>query len=112
MKQVNFEQRRNRVRAKVVGTEARPRLHVFRSLRGLFGQVINDEKGITLVSISSKEIKDVKTKMEMASKAGELIAEKAKKAKISKVVFDKSGYKYHGRVKAFADGARKGGLEF
>lgn len=112
MKHIKFEQRRNRVRAKVVGTADRPRLHAFRSLKGMFAQIINDEKGVTLVSVSSKEIKDAKTKMEIASRAGELIAEKAKKAKITQVVFDKSGYKYHGRIKAFADGARKGGLVF
>ncbi len=112
MKKEKFIQRRNRIRAKVSGVSDRPRLHMFRSLNGLFAQVIDDEKGVTLVSVSGKEIKDAKTKTEMSQKAGELIAEKAKKAKISKVVFDKSGYKYHGRIKAFADGARKGGLEF
>jgi large subunit ribosomal protein L18 len=112
MKHIRFEQRRNRVRAKVIGTESRPRLHAFRSLTGIYGQIINDEKGVTMVSVSSKEIKDAKSKVDVAFKAGELIAEKAKKAKITQVVFDKSGYKYHGRIKAFADGARKGGLSF
>jgi len=114
MLQRGFIQRAKRVRAKVTGTSSRPRLSVFRSNRGIFAQIIDDEKGKTLVSISTKEkaLDDVKTKSEKAARAGELLAKVALKAKIKKVVFDKSGYRYHGRVKAFADGARKGGLEF
>lgn len=106
MLQRGFIQRAKRVRAKVTGTPERPRLSVFRSNRGLFAQIIDDTKGKTLVSISAK-----KADREV-SLAGELLAKAALKAKIKKVVFDKSGYRYHGRVKAFADGARKGGLEF
>ena len=109
-----FIQRAKRVRAKVSGTSARPRLSVFRSNRGIFAQIIDDEKGKTLVSISTRQkaLEDTKTKSEGAERAGELLAKAALKAKIKKVVFDKSGYRYHGRIKALADGARKGGLEF
>lgn len=106
MLQRGFIQRAKRVRAKVTGTPERPRLSVFRSNRGLFAQIIDDTKGKTLVSISAKKADGE------VSLAGELLAKAALKAKIKKVVFDKSGYRYHGRVKAFADGARKGGLEF
>lgn len=107
--------RRNRARAKLVGTKAKPRLTVFRSNKYIYGQIIDDEKGITMVSISAKEKKpkgEKNTKMDDAKNAGLSLAEKAKRKKIKKVVFDRSGYQYHGRVKAFADGARKGGLSF
>jgi len=92
----------------------RPRLSVFRSNRYIYAQIIDDVKGRTLVSISSrdKSIKDAKFKLEIAEQVGEKLAVKAKAKKIKRVVFDKSGYKYHGQVKALADGARKGGLEF
>lgn len=86
----------------IKGTTDRPRLNVFRSNKSIYAQVIDDDKGITLVSEKGKD----------ANEIGKKIAEKAKKAKIKKVVFDKNGYKYHGRVKAVADGAREGGLEF
>ena len=114
MNKKGFIQRRRRVRAKIFGSIARPRLSVYRSNRGIYAQIINDESGKTLVSISTKDDKMLKTgtKTEQASLAGETLGKLAVKAKIKKVVFDKSGYKYHGRVKAFADGARKGGLEF
>jgi large subunit ribosomal protein L18 len=114
MNKKGFIQRRKRVRSKISGTADRPRLSVFRSNRGIYAQIINDESGKTLVSISTKDdkIQGSGTKTEKASLAGETLGKLAVKAKIEKVVFDKSGYRYHGRIKAFADGARKGGLEF
>jgi len=111
-KQENRFRRKHRVRAKISGTSSRPRLAVFRSLRHVWVQVINDEKGITLVSASDKELKDKGNKTEIATKVGELIATKSLEKKITSVVFDKSSYKYHGRVKALADAARKKGLKF
>mgnify|MGYP001598406381 CR=1 FL=1 len=109
-----FIQRKKRVRAKVSGTSARPRLSVFRSNKYIYAQIIDDAKGKTLVSAGSKdkEIKEAKTRMEKAGLVGEIIAKRGAKAKIKKVVFDRSGYKYHGIIKALAEGARKGGLEF
>jgi len=111
-------QRKRRVRSKVNGDEKRPRLNVFRSNRHVFAQIIDDLKGKTLVSMSDLEIKSPAkkeqakmTKKETASLVGEELAKKALKKKIKKVVFDKGGYKYHGRVKEVASGARKGGLE-
>ena len=101
--------RRRRVRAKVHGTAARPRLSVFRSNRGLFVQLIDDENGVTLAAAQWTEAKDLKP-MERAKKVGELVAERAKAAGIERAVFDRGGYQYHGRVKALADGAREGGL--
>jgi large subunit ribosomal protein L18 len=101
--------RRRRVRAKVRGTAARPRLSVFRSNRGLFAQLIDDENGVTLAAAQWTEAKDLKP-MEGAKKVGELLAERAKKAGIERAVFDRGGYQYHGRVKALAEGAREGGL--
>jgi large subunit ribosomal protein L18 len=101
--------RRRRVRAKVRGTAARPRLSVFRSNRGLFVQLIDDENGVTLAAAEWTEARDLKP-MERAKKVGELVAERAKKAGIERAVFDRGGYQYHGRVKALADGAREGGL--
>jgi large subunit ribosomal protein L18 len=103
--------RRRRVRAKVFGTAARPRLSVFRSNRGLFAQLIDDENGVTLASAqwTEADAKGLK-RMEQATKVGELLAERAKKAGIERAVFDRGGYQYHGRVKALADGAREGGL--
>jgi large subunit ribosomal protein L18 len=112
MNKENFEQKRKRIRSKVFGTNDRPRMSVFRSNKSIFCQIIDDAKGKTLVSASFKEIKEGKTKSEKTGFLGELIAKKALKKNIKKVVFDKSGYKYHGRIKALADGARKGGLVF
>ena len=105
--------RRRRVRAKVVGTAARPRISVFRSNRGVFAQVIDDETGRTLASVQWTEA-DLRTlaPLEQAKRAGELLAERAKAAGIDTVVFDRGGYQYHGRVKALAEGAREGGLTF
>ena len=107
--------RHTRVRKKVVGTTDIPRLNVFRSNKNIFAQIIDDEKGVTLVSASSidKELKLTNGgNLEAATKVGELLAKRAKKAKIKKVVFDRGGYLYHGRVKALADAARENGLEF
>lgn len=104
--------RSKRVRAKIKGTHLRPRLSVFRSNRFIYAQIIDDEKGNTLVSAYEKELKlDDKT-VDKAKELGALIAKKAKAAKISTVVFDRGSYKYHGRVKQVAEGAREGGLKF
>ena len=105
--------RHARVRNKVYGTEECPRLNVFRSNSHIFAQIINDEKGTTLVSSSSVELK-IKNggNVEGAKLVGKDIAEKAKKAGITNVVFDRGGYQYHGRVEALADAARENGLEF
>jgi large subunit ribosomal protein L18 len=105
--------RRRRVRAKVRGTAERPRISVFRSNRGLFAQLIDDDAGRTLASVqwTEDDLRSLKP-MEQATKAGELLAERAKAAGIDSAVFDRGGYQYHGRVKALAEGAREGGLSF
>ena len=105
--------RRRRVRAKVRGTAERPRLSVFRSNRGVQAQVIDDVAGHTLAAVSwtEAELKSLSS-MEQAQRAGELLAERAKGAGVETVVFDRGGYLYHGRVKALADAAREGGLQF
>jgi len=111
----NLINRKRRTRVKIK-SDLRPRLSVFRSNKEIYGQVIDEKNGNVLISYSSKQIKETKTKKlgkkEKAFVVGEKLAELAKKKKISKVVFDRSGYKYHGRVKSLADGARKGGLNF
>ena len=105
--------RRRRVRSKVRGTAERPRLSVFRSNRGVFAQLIDDERGHTVVSVSwiEPELRKLDPG-EQAKKAGGLLATRAKEAGVSTCVFDRGGYRYHGRVRALADGAREGGLEF
>ena len=107
--------RHTRVRKKVAGTPERPRLAVFRSLTHIYAQVIDDEKGHTLAAASSVE-KDLKAtagdKSARAKAVGEAVAKKAKAAGIEKVVFDRGGNRYHGRVKALADAAREAGLQF
>jgi large subunit ribosomal protein L18 len=105
--------RRRRVRAKVRGTAERPRLSVFRSNRGVQAQLIDDVKGHTLAAVSwtEDELKSL-ARAEQAKKAGELLAERGKAAGVESVVFDRGGYRFHGRVKALADGAREGGLKF
>lgn len=107
--------RHKRVRGKISGTAERPRLNVFRSANHIYGQLIDDVKGVTLVAMSSND-KDYKGKAggncEAATEVGKLLAQKAKKKGITQAVFDRGGYLYHGRVKALADGAREGGLEF
>lgn len=103
------------VREKITGTKVTPRLNVFRSNNNIFAQIIDDEAGVTLVSASSID-KELELKngsnVEAATKVGELLAKRAKKAKISKVIFDRGGYLYHGRVEALAEAARANGLEF
>jgi large subunit ribosomal protein L18 len=105
--------RHKRVRAKIKGTAKVPRLCVFRSNKHIYGQLIDDEKGKILLSAKDLEIKKVvKDKIVIAKEVGKLLAEKAITKKYKKVVFDRAGYKYHGRVKALAEGAREGGLKF
>jgi large subunit ribosomal protein L18 len=112
------KRRHVRVRAKVSGTQARPRLNVFRSSAHMYCQVIDDRAGHTLAAASDldedvkKLIGDKATKTERAKAVGAVIAERAKSAGISTVVFDRGGFLYHGRIKAVAEGAREGGLEF
>ena len=106
------EVRHARVRTKVFGTTAVPRLSVYRSNTNIYAQIIDDENGNTIVSASSLELKLKANTIETATKVGETVAEKALKAGIKKVVFDRGGYQYHGRVKALADAAREKGLEF
>jgi large subunit ribosomal protein L18 len=103
--------RRRRVRAKVRGTAERPRISVFRSNRGIFAQLIDDDSGRTLAAVqwTEPELRSLK-RMEQATKAGEVLAERAKAAGVEAAVFDRGGYQYHGRVKALAEGAREGGL--
>lgn len=104
-------QRRRRVRARIVGTSQRPRLAVFRSLRHISAQIIDDEKGVTLVAASDTEAKAAGAGMERAQAVGTLVGEKALKKNITAVVFDRHGYKYHGQVKALAEAVRKAGLK-
>ena len=103
--------RAKRVRSKAFGTSEKPRLSVFRSNKSIFAQLIDDEKRVTIFGMG-EEKKATGQKTERAKNFGLSFAKKAKIKKISKIVFDRGSYKYHGRVKAFADGAREGGLEF
>jgi large subunit ribosomal protein L18 len=100
-----------RVRKKVVGTAQRPRLVVFRSLKHISAQLVDDAAGRTLMTITSSDVESGK-KTEKSLEVGKRLAARAKDAGIKQVVFDRGGYRYHGRVKAVADGAREGGLEF
>ena len=111
------ERRHRRVRAKVNGTQQRPRLVVYRSLNNVEGQVVDDVAGRTLVGLSTlsadlRAQRAEQTKTEQSRAAGRALAERAKEMGITQVVFDRGGYLYHGRVKAFDEGAREGGLEF
>ena len=103
--------RRRRVRAKITGSPERPRISVFRSNRGIHAQLVDDLAGATLAAVSwtESDLRALKP-MEQAEKAGQLLAERAKAAGVESAVFDRGGYRYHGRVKAFADGVREGGL--
>ena len=105
--------RRRRVRAKVRGTAQRPRLSVFRSNRGVMCQLVDDERGHTLAAVSwiEPELRDL-PRIDQAKRAGELIAERGKQAGVESCVFDRGGYRYHGHVKAVAEGAREAGLLF
>jgi large subunit ribosomal protein L18 len=104
-----------RVRRKISGTAERPRLVVYRSLKHIYAQLVNDETGVTILGVSDASDglqADGAGKVGRAKGTGKLLAEKAKSAGITKIVFDRAGYRYHGRVQAVADGAREGGLEF
>jgi large subunit ribosomal protein L18 len=105
--------RHRRVRKKVIGNAEQPRLCVFRSLRAIYAQVIDDSRGCTLAAASSLEAaKSDQPKTSMSAVVGKLVAERARAQGITQVVFDRGGYKYHGRVKALAEAAREGGLKF
>ncbi len=111
------QHRHVRVRAKVIGTESRPRLNIYRSLTNIYAQIIDDALGKTLVSASTidKEVATQiagKNKIEAAKIVGQIVAQRAKTAGVNQVVFDRGGYRYHGRVAAVAEGAREAGLEF
>jgi len=108
-------QRETRISRKIRGTEQKPRLSVFRSHNALYAQLINDKNGQTMLGVAEKHIQETLhsgRKIEKAKALGIVLAHNAKKKKISQVVFDKRSYKYHGRIKAFAEGAREGGLQF
>lgn len=113
-----MKKNKNRRKRKLIGTSERPRLVVSRSLRHIYGQIIDDYQQKTLVGASSKNeelkssVEKAKSKTEVGTLVGKLLATKAKEKKITKVVFDRNGYAYHGRIKALADGAREGGLDF
>jgi large subunit ribosomal protein L18 len=116
-KKIGKQRRQERIRKKVAGTTERPRLSVYRSLNNVYAQIIDDTKGVTLAAASTldKDIKGTeghKGNAVAAKKVGELIAKKAVAAGIKQVVFDRSGYRYHGSIKALAEGSREGGLEF
>jgi large subunit ribosomal protein L18 len=112
-KRARRNRRRRRIRSRVEGTAERPRLSVFRSNRGLVAQLVDDERGHTVASVRwfEPELRDLKA-MEQAKRAGELLGKRAADAGVEACVFDRGGYKYHGRVRALAEGAREGGLRF
>ncbi len=103
---------RRGIRRKISGTTDIPRVSVFRSNKGIYAQVIDDIKGVTLISASSAEMGKKAVNVDISKEVGKLLAQKAKDNGIEKVVFDRSGYAYHGNVKAMAEGAREGGLKF
>jgi len=112
-KRIKRKTRHKRIRSRIEGTIKIPRFCVFRSNKHIYGQLIDDEKGKTLLVASDKELKKSSgKKIDIANQIGQLLAKKAIEKKFEKVVFDRGGYKYHGRVKALAEGARKGGLKF
>ena len=118
-RQTMRERRHKRIRKKIQGSPGRPRLVVFRSLRNIEGQLVDDSSGETLLGLSTLnqalrafETEKSNRKVEHARAAGKLLAERAREKGIETVVFDRGGYQYHGRVKAFAEGAREGGLRF
>lgn len=109
--------RHGRIKKRVRGTAGRPRLVVFRSLRHLEGQIVDDDRGVTILGLSSMKVdggagEDMSGKIAEAYAAGKALAEKATEKGVTDVVFDRAGYPYHGRIKAFAEGAREGGLRF
>ncbi|KKP97288.1 MAG: 50S ribosomal protein L18 [Candidatus Moranbacteria bacterium GW2011_GWE1_36_7] len=105
-------QRKRRVRAKISGTASRPRLAVFKSLKSIYAQVIDDTIGKTLASAKLSDLKKASNTVDGAKQVGKLIAEKCIALKIVSVTYDRAGYRYHGKVKALAEGAREGGLQF
>ncbi|MEI6528147.1 MAG: 50S ribosomal protein L18 [bacterium] len=111
IKKAKIERRHKKIRAKIFGTEAKPRLSIFKSNKYIYGQIINDDAQKTILSLSSMKVKG-KTFSERAVATGKELAKMALDKKIDTVVFDRGGFKYVGRVKAFADGAREGGLKF
>ncbi|MBT3293553.1 50S ribosomal protein L18 [Candidatus Peregrinibacteria bacterium] len=110
-KSIGRQARQRRIRSRITGTATRPRMSVFRSLMQMSVQIIDDEAGKTIVSASTKEL-GAKPNLEGAAKLGEAVAKKAADAKIKTVVFDRSGYRYHGRIQQLAEAARKAGLKF
>ncbi len=116
-KHVQRDRRRRRIRARLAGSGERPRVSVFRSLTNIYAQVIDDASGRTLISASTvdraiaKQVEG-KSKVEAAKVVGQVLAERAKAAGIESVVFDRGGFRYHGRIAALAEGAREGGLKF
>jgi len=110
-KRMHREKRRKRVRRKVAGTAARPRLSVYRSNVHIYAQLIDDDAGETLAAADSREVGEAENRKDAARRVGALIADKASEAGIKAVVFDRGGNKYHGRVAALAEGARESGLE-
>ena len=121
IKNINRRRRKTKARKKIIGTKSRPRISVYRSLKHIYAQLIDDEKSSTLVSASDLELVEKKarpkkekgkSKTSVSFEVGKLLAEKAKKKNIKRVIFDRGGFKYHGRIKSLADGAREGGLEF
>jgi large subunit ribosomal protein L18 len=111
-KEKNRIHRKKRIRSKIKGTAKVPRLCVFRSNTAIYAQLVDDVSGKTVVAYDSRKLKSKKFDIEKATKVGQEIAKLAQDRKIQAVVFDKSGYNYHGKVKALAEGARKGGLKF
>ncbi len=118
-RQLRRERRKTSIRKRISGSAERPRLVVFRSLKHMEGQVVDDDASMTIVGISTRapelremELEDEHRQIQRARAAGKLLAERAKEKGIETVVFDRGGYRYHGRVQAFAEGAREGGLNF
>jgi len=113
---LNKNQRRNKIkfsiRKKISGSDIRPRVSLYKSNKSIYSQIIDDKKGNTLISCSSNEIKKKGINISISKEVGLALAKKAISAGIKNVVFDRSGYKYHGKVKSFAEGAREGGLKF
>jgi large subunit ribosomal protein L18 len=114
-KRITRKRRKARTRAKIHGSATRPRLAVHRRLKHIYVQIINDDAGVTIVSIDDQKLakdKQTGTKVEVAREVGKSIAELAKAKKVTEIVFDRAGVRYHGRIKAVAEGAREGGLKF
>ena len=110
--QVARKKRHKKIRSRVIGSPSKRRLSVFRSLTNIYAQLIDDQNGVVLAQASSIKSKDKMTKTQSAQKVGEELAKKASEKKISECVFDRAGYKFHGRVKALAEAARENGLKF